>query len=189
MVKFQIFALFPVVPFYYPLMLFCCVLSVFTLTKLVLKALFCATIERGSFSLLNVVSSYPYEFSLRKISSVCHLKYPYSCFWSRLFVLFTHSRVLHTSVSWWFFPRVWVAVSLFKCPGLFLIIWPILTMLEFRWSPLVLLFQSLFQAFTDCSRCTNYHWYHRHLHFPYFFSSLPWPRYLYLFLLSFNFLL
>ena len=29
------------------------------------------------------------------------------------------------SISWWFFTRVWVAASLLKSPGLFLVFWPI----------------------------------------------------------------
>ena len=43
---------------------------------------------------------------------------------------FTHSWVLHTSVNWWFSTRIWVIASLLKSPGIFLIFWPISTMLK-----------------------------------------------------------
>ena len=56
---------------------------------------------------------------------------------------------------------------------------------------LVLLFpQSLYQSFGDCTKCTNYNWYHRHFHVPlFFFNSLWWSKYLSFFLFSFNFTL
>ena len=37
---------------------------------------------------------------------------------------FTHLRVSHTSISWWSFTGVWVTASLFKSPGLFLVLCP-----------------------------------------------------------------
>ena len=46
---------------------------------------------------------------------------------------------------------------------------PILTMLRswfFFWFPTS---PVSFQPFGDCSQCTNYNWYHRHLHVPQFF--------------------
>ena len=46
-------------------------------------------------------------------------------------------------------------------------------MLLFGWSVLVRLFsspQSLYQFFGDCIESTNYNWYHRHFHVPYFFQ-------------------
>ena len=46
-------------------------------------------------------------------------------------------RAFHINVSWWFFTGVWVTVSLFKSPGLFLVFWPFSIMLSFGWSPLV----------------------------------------------------
>ena len=54
---------------------------------------------------------------------------------------FTHLRVLHTSISWWFSTLVW-ATCLFKSPGLFLVFWSISSILYFEWSPLVFLFLS-----------------------------------------------
>ena len=39
------------------------------------------------------------------------------------------SRVFHTSVSWCVFTGVWVSAILLKSPGLFSVLWPILTML------------------------------------------------------------
>ena len=51
-------------------------------------------------------------------------------------------RVFHTSVSKWFFTGVRVTASLIKSLGLFLVFWPISTILLFGWSPLVLLFPS-----------------------------------------------
>ena len=45
-------------------------------------------------------------------------------------------RVFHISVSWWFFPGVWVTASLLKSPGLFSIFYPFLIMWSFGWSPL-----------------------------------------------------
>ena len=46
-------------------------------------------------------------------------------------------RVFHISVSWWFFPGVWVTASLLKSPGLFSVFWPFSIMLSFGWFPLV----------------------------------------------------
>ena len=44
------------------------------------------------------------------------------------------------SVSWWPSTGVWIAASLRKSPGLFSVFWPILIILLFGWSPLVILF-------------------------------------------------
>ena len=38
-------------------------------------------------------------------------------------------RVFHTSFSWWFFTVVWVTANLLKSLGLFLVFWPMLTIL------------------------------------------------------------
>ena len=85
-----------------PHFLFCCVLSIFALTYLVLMAMFCAAIRRDSVSLLN----FPFLSHVqiwREISLVCRLKCPYSCFSSHfcflvivllvLFVLFLVAEI------------------------------------------------------------------------------------------------
>ena len=51
-------------------------------------------------------------------------------------------RVFPISVSWWFSTRVWVTESLFKPPGLFSVFWPIIIILWFGCSPVVLFFPS-----------------------------------------------
>ena len=48
-----------------------------------------------------------------------------SCFY---YCYFTHLRVFHIRVGWWFFTRVWVTATL-KSPGNFLVFWSISTML------------------------------------------------------------
>ena len=55
----------------------------------------------------------------------------YYYFWVFFFSFFNVSylKVFHTSVSWWFSTRVWETASHFKSPGLFLVFWPISTML------------------------------------------------------------
>ena len=66
---------------------FYCVLPVFTLTKLVLMASFCAAIKKHSFSLLRFIFlSHVWVFSYQ-ILLVCRLKYPYSCFSSNFYFL------------------------------------------------------------------------------------------------------
>ena len=50
------------------------------------------------------------------------------------------------------------------------------------------LFQCLFQAFADCSKCINYNSYHRHLHIP-IFSSSPAKQCLVLYFFCINLLL
>ena len=45
----------------------------------------------------------------------------------------------------------------------------------------------LYQSFGDCTQSTNYDWYHRHFHVPYFFNCLARSRHLSYFLLSFSF--
>ena len=55
---------------------------------------------------------------------------------------FTLLRVFHTSIIWLFSTGVWVTVSLLKSAGLFLVFWQIITMLQFGWFPLILLFPS-----------------------------------------------
>ena len=52
---------------------------------------------------------------------------------------FTHLRLFHTSVTWWFFTRIWVTTRLLKSLGL-LVFRSILIMQWFGWSLLVLLF-------------------------------------------------
>ena len=53
------------------------------------------------------------------------------------------SFLFHTSISKWFLTGGWVTASLLKFPGLFSINWPILIILSFGLSLLVLLFPSL----------------------------------------------
>ena len=48
-------------------------------------------------------------------------------------------RACHTSVSRWSSTGTWVTGNLFMSPGLFSLIYPILTVLQFRWSSIVLL--------------------------------------------------
>ena len=88
-------------------------------------------------------------------------------------VQFYSLQVFQTSISWWSFTGVCVVASLIRSP------W---TILRIQNRTLVMLmvwngqdsssdfnfFQSLFQAFWDCSKSTNYNWYHRHSHVPKF---------------------
>ena len=55
---------------------------------------------------------------------------------------FTHLRVLSKSGNWWFSKGILATASLFKSLGLFLLYWPISTMLLFVWYPLVPLIPS-----------------------------------------------
>ena len=67
-------------------LLFCCVLSIFVLTLLLFMILFCAFIRRDSVTLLR----FPFLIhivSFREILLVCCLKYPYSCFSFRFYLL------------------------------------------------------------------------------------------------------
>ena len=57
-------------------------------------------------------------------------------------IYFSLQWVFHTRASWWFLTEVWVTASLLKFSGLFLVFWPISTMQQFGWAPLVLLFPS-----------------------------------------------
>ena len=121
-------------------------------------ALFCVTSRRDLVSL----SRFPFfshvQVLFHVISSVCHLKYPYSCFSSHfclldivvvlifklsvifliaviVFLLILLIRVFHISVNWWSFTGDGVTVSLYKSPGLFSVFWPFSIMLLFGWSP------------------------------------------------------
>ena len=59
-----------------------------------------------------------------------------------LLLLLCSFQSSHTSVSWWFLIGVWMTVCLLKSSEPFLGIWPILIMMLFRWSPLILFFPS-----------------------------------------------
>ena len=61
-------------------LLFCCVLSIFALTRLFLMALFCPAIRRASVFLLRFPFNNHVQLFSYSTSSVCPLKYPYSCF-------------------------------------------------------------------------------------------------------------
>ena len=78
-------------------LLFCCVLSILALILLVLMALICASISRDSVSLLQ----FPFLSSVQvfscKMTFICHLKRPQSCFSSH-FSSYCHS-VGHPVVS------------------------------------------------------------------------------------------
>ena len=69
-------------------LLFCCILSIFALTLLVLMVLFCAAIRRDSVSLLWFSFLSHVQVFLCEISVVCRLKYPYSYFF---FLLLFHN--------------------------------------------------------------------------------------------------
>ena len=105
---------------------------------------------------------------------------------------FTLLRVFHTSFSRWFLIGVWVTASLPKSPGPFsvfnnAVIWVVST------CPLISKSSSpCTSIFGDCTKSTNYNWYHRHFHVPQIlggFSSLARSKYLSMFLLSFSFTL
>ena len=85
-------------------LLFCCVLFILASIWLVLMALFCVAIWRGSVSLLR----FPFLTTVQVFSSqnspVCCQKYPYSCFFPSYY--FTHLRVFHWSLSDCKFPQV-----------------------------------------------------------------------------------
>ena len=57
-------------------------------------------------------------------------------FYGIIFIIIIIIRAFYISNSRWFFTEVWVAASLLKSPGLFLVFWQFSTMLLFGWSPL-----------------------------------------------------
>ena len=71
-----------------------------------------------------------------------------------------------------------MAAYLLNFPGFFYLFWPISIVLLFEYfdsSSNFQLCQCSFQTFGDRSKCTNYIWYHRHLHVPHhslFFSKV-----------------
>ena len=67
-----------------PRSVICCVLSLFALTQLILKALFCAAIRRLSLSFQMFFFLSPVQVVSCEISLVCHLKCPYN--WSSHFL-------------------------------------------------------------------------------------------------------
>ena len=108
-----------------------------------------------------------YHFVVRSNFNFLHdshwIKSPISCasshitFCARLLLTgyyyhyFTLLRVFHIRVSWWFFTEVWVTASLFKCPELFSVFWPVLVILKSGWSLLVFWFLSPPVSFTNPS--------------------------------------
>ena len=68
---------------------------------------------------------------------------------------------------------VCVIGSILKSPGFSSVFWSILILLLFEWSSLVFFYQVLqvlYQSFGDCTKSTNYNWYHRHFQVPQFFQ-------------------
>ena len=49
-----------------------------------------------------------------------------------IIIIIYSSRVLHISITWWFFTGVWVTASLLKSPGLVSVFWPFSAMLSFE---------------------------------------------------------
>ena len=68
------------------------------------------------------------------LSSLARSRYYYYYYYHYYYSLI---RAFHISISRWVFTGVWVAASLLKSPGLFLVFWPFSVMLSFGWSPLV----------------------------------------------------
>ena len=60
-----------------------------------------------------------------------------------LIIIFYSFGGFHTTTSWWSFTGVWETASLLKSSGLYSVFWPILIILLWRWSPLVLLLPNL----------------------------------------------
>ena len=79
-------------------------------------------------------------FDLTELIHICFLLKNFRFFLESSHYYFTPLRVFHTSISWWFFTGGWVTENLQKSPGLVIAFWPILTMLLFGWSRLILLF-------------------------------------------------
>ena len=81
MVKFQFLAQFPVDHLHQVMSsLFYCVSLIFALKYLILMTLICHTIRKTSISLLRFLfRNHIHGFS-SEVSSVCRLKYSYSCF-------------------------------------------------------------------------------------------------------------
>ena len=82
-------------------LLFCCILSTFALTYLVLMTLFCAAIRRDSISLLRLPFLSRVNVFSCEISLVCCLKYPNSCFSSHFFLFSFVLLVLVLSELFW----------------------------------------------------------------------------------------
>ena len=90
------------------------------------------------------------------------------------------SWIFHTCVGWKVFPEIWMIASLLTFPRLFSEFWPILTMSQFFMVSTRSLISKTLSSFIKR--------YYRTFMFYRFSSSLPRPRYLFLFSLSFNFL-
>ena len=63
-----------------------------------------------------------------------------------------------------------MTASLLQSLGLFSIFWPICSLDCLRSSSYFQVPQSIYQSFGECTKCTNYNWYHRHFHVPQFFQ-------------------
>ena len=83
---------------------------------------------------------------------------------------FTFGGVFHTSVSWWFYSGVSGESKSPQISRTLLnilsdlnnsVVWIVSTSSNFP------VLQSLYQYFRDCSECSDYNWYHYHLHVPY----------------------
>ena len=163
-------------------LLFCCTLSILALISLVLMALFCAAIKRDLVSLVRFPSrSHVQVFSCEivawNIRTVVFLSIPVSLF-LKLFYLSLRCQCDY---------RYYYTLYEFSTPVLVDCL-----SLETEWQQVSSgpqdssqysgrsqqycnlndldfhLFQFLFHAFGDCSKCTNYNWYHRHPQVPQF---------------------
>ena len=91
-------------------LLFCCVLNIFASTLLVLMALLCAPISRGSVSLLRFPLFSDIQVFLWEISLVCRLKSPYNCFFPIfVFLLFLLCWCLCCRYCFWSLESVFLS--------------------------------------------------------------------------------
>ena len=83
-----------------------------------------------------------------------------------IYYYFTLLIVFHISISrCLFFTGVWVTACL-RDSSQYAVVWMV-SMLSYSQ-----VLQSLFQSFGDCTKSSNYNWYHCHFHVLHFFSSI-----------------
>ena len=128
------------------------------------------------FYIISLLTSFPVRpldrvtrlpFAICYLEMLCLTKHHFQSIWKRrnnsACIIIIES--FHNNISWWFSTRVGVTTSLLKFPELFSEFWPILMILMFRQSSLVLSFSNLpvlLPIHWECTDRTNYNWYLRH---------------------------
>ena len=107
--------------------------------------------------LTTICPHHPHALHLWNFSSkIKVLFYLLAIFYFHLFYHYSLS-VFPTSVNWCTFAGVWERVTIFKSLGFFSVFWPMLTMLKYGWSLLVLWFPSLLFPLANIWRLFGVH--------------------------------